>query len=102
MQKPETLEDMAKRGQELSSHDEPLAAWNGQQSTRAERFHVIFNGKVYRNTEWVDAVQCPGNATNLETNPWKYERDATKKEMATLGNPTNETHLRDHHHPLKS
>jgi hypothetical protein len=101
MQKTESLEEMLERGQELSSHDEPLAAWNAQQSTRAERFHVIFDGKVYFNTEWVDAVHCPGDI-NPENNPWKYERDATKKEMARLGNPTSTAHLRDHHHPLKS
>lgn len=102
MQTPKTLEETVKRGQELSSHDEPLAAWDAQQSTRAERFHVIFDGKIYFNTEWVDAVQVPGDITNLETNPWKYERDATKEEMAKLGNPTNSAHLRDHHHPLRS
>jgi hypothetical protein len=101
MQQPKTLENMVNRGQELSSHDEPLAAWNGQQSTRAERFHVIFKGKVYFNTEWVDAGQCPGDI-NPEINPWKYERDATEEEMATLGNPTGIAHLSDHHHPLNS
>lgn len=101
MQKPETLEDLLKRGQEMSSIDEPLAAWNGQQSTRAaERFHVIFNGKVYFNTEWVDSGQCPGD-TNPEINPWKFERDATKEELKRLGNPTGFGHLHDHYHPLK-
>ncbi len=99
MQKTRTLEETAKRGQELSSHDEPLAAWNGQQSTRAERFHVIFDGKVYFNTQWVDSVQCPGDSSNVETNPWRYERDATQEEMEKLGNPTTDIHR---HHPLRS
>lgn len=102
MRKTESLEEIASRGQQLSSHDEPLAAWNGQQSTYAERFHVIFNGKVYCNTEWVDAGQCPGAINDIESNPWKYERDATKAEMARLGNPTGYAHLSDHHHPLKT
>ncbi|MDY7230535.1 hypothetical protein [Hyalangium rubrum] len=93
---------MLQRGQELSSRDEPLAAWNGQQSTRAERFHVIFNGKVYFNTEWVDAGQRPGDINDIESNPWQYERDATKAEMARLGNPTGDALLEDHHHPLKT
>lgn len=84
----------------MSSFDEPLAPWAGQQSTGAERFHVIFKGKVYYNTQWVDSVQVPGDTTNLETNPWKFEREATRKEMALLGNPTSHTHLPDHHHPL--
>jgi hypothetical protein len=101
MRKTETLEDLTHRGQELSSRDEPLAAWNGQQSTRSERFHVIFDGKVYFNTQWVDAVHCPGDTSDTETNPWRYERDATRQEMARLGNPTSHTHLPDHHHPLK-
>ena len=102
MQRTETLEEMGKRGQELSRHEEPLAAWCGQQSTRDERFHVIFDGKVYFNTQWVDAGQCPGDTSDVETNPWKYERDATKQEMARLGNPVGTTHLSDHEHPLKS
>jgi hypothetical protein len=98
MQKTETLEELVKRGPEL--HDEPLAAWAGQQSTRAERFHVIFNGKVYYNTAWVDAVHSPGDSSS-PSNPWKYERDATKQEMARLGNPTSDAHLSSHRHPLK-
>jgi hypothetical protein len=102
MQRPKTLEETAKRGQELSGHDEPLAAWNGQQSTRSERFHVIFDGKVYFNTEWVDAVQVPGDTSNAETNPWKYEREATREEITRLGNPTGYAHLPWHQHPLKS
>lgn len=101
MQNTETLEDMLSRGPELMD-DEPLAAWNGQQSTGNERFHVIFRGKVYFNTEWVDAGQRPGDINEVESNPWKYERDATKAEMAMLGNPEGEAHLRDHHHPLKT
>lgn len=102
MQREKTLEETVKRGQELASHDEPLAAWAGQQSTRAERFHVIFDGKIYFNTQWVDAGQCPGDTANLEHNPWKFERDATRKELERLGNPTSDTHLSDHHHPLRS
>ncbi len=102
MHKTESLQDMLHRGQNLSSHDEPLEAWCGQQSTRAERFHVIFNGKVYCNTEWVDAGQRPGDINDIESNPWRFERDATQEEMARLGNPTGDAFLPDHRHPLKS
>jgi len=101
MREKESLEDLVKRGQEMSSQDEPLAAWTGQQSTRNERFHVIFNGKVYYNTEWVDSGQRPGDINETEANPWRYERDATRKEMAQLGNPTSDGHLHPPFHPLK-
>jgi hypothetical protein len=102
MYNTESLEDMLHRGQELSSRDEPLAAWSGQQSTRAERFHVIFNGKVYFNTEWVDAGQRPGDINDIESNPWRFERNATREELARLGNPTGYAHLSDHRHPVKT
>jgi hypothetical protein len=100
MRRTESLEDLVQRGQEMSSQDEPLAAWNGQQSTHNERFHVIFNGKVYYNTAWVDSGQRPGDINETTANPWKYEREATKKEMTQLGNPTGDGHLH-HSHPLK-
>lgn len=101
MHRTETLEDLRKRGQEMSSRDEPLAAWRGQQSTKNERFHVIFDGKIYFNTQWVDASQCPGDTSDTETNPWKFEREATKQEMVRLGNPTSSAILDEHPHPLK-
>ncbi|KFE62793.1 hypothetical protein [Hyalangium minutum] len=101
MQKPETLEDLKKRGQQLASTDQPLAAWNGQQSTKDERFHVIFDGRIYFNTEWVDSGQCPGDVNDNGVNPWQFERDATKQELARLGNPTSRIALREHAHALK-
>lgn len=101
MQKTETLEELKKRGQDMASRDQPLEAWRGQQSTKDERFHVIFDGSVYFNTQWVDAGQCPGDSSDTETNPWKFEREATKQEMVRLGNPTSSAVLDEHPHSLK-
>ncbi|WP_108069447.1 hypothetical protein [Vitiosangium sp. GDMCC 1.1324] len=86
-------------GRELSGNERPLEAWDEQQSTSNERFHVIFDGKVYTNSEWVDAGQCPGDTVNRSINPWRFERNATDEEMKTLGNPTSCTHI---HHPPRS
>ncbi|MBN9682593.1 MULTISPECIES: glycosyl hydrolase family 18 protein [unclassified Corallococcus] len=66
---------------------QPLAAWNRQSG--GDTFQVIFNGKVYENAWWVEAIHCPGQVDDPNTNPWRYKRDATQPEMDELGNPTD-------------
>ncbi|MDR0219480.1 MAG: chitinase [Enterobacteriaceae bacterium] len=70
---------------------EPLTIWN--QQVGGQVFNVIFDGKVYTNTYWVERWHVPGNGST-DGNPhnaWKLVRDATAAEMQNIGNPTDGT-----------
>ncbi|MGG7667444.1 insecticidal toxin complex chitinase Chi2 [Yersinia sp. J1] len=67
---------------------EPLAAWDSQVGGRV--FNVIFDGKVYTNTYWVERWQVPGigSSDGNPHNAWKFVRAATADEINKIGNPT--------------